>query len=422
MDLDTTVDTALDSASDSAMDAALDATWLQDLDPRHHELLRRAGDVADACAERADEYDRAAEFPGKDFDDLAAAGLNAATVPREHGGLGLGPLHGETLPLWLMTKVLARADLSLGRCWEGHTNSLVLLDALASPQQQARWFDGIVRDGEKWVAWSGEPQARKPGESITFGSSITAVDGGWVLDGTKAFSTSATGADWAILLVNTAGPGGARHADAPAEGLLLLACDLSDPSVTVDESWWDPIGMRATASHVVVFDGTFVPEENLIGTPGDYLHQGWQSAFTPHYAASFLGAAEGAFAYALDYLLHQDKTGDPYVQHRAGAMAMNIETSHLWLAHVARLWDSGDRRGAQRAGNRARHLVEHLALDTVEHCVRACGARSLVRPSPVERILRDLTFYARHDNDDHVLATIGRSVLGQTHDGSFFKP
>lgn len=398
------------------------ATWLQALDPRHHDLLARAGDVAAACADRADEYDRAAEFPRKDFDDLTAAGLTAATVPREHGGLGLGPLHGDTLPLWLMTKELARADLSLGRCWEGHTNSVVLIDALASERQRARWFDGIVRDGATWVAWSGEPQARKPGEATRFGTSITAVDGGWVLDGSKAFATSATGADWAILLVNTAGPGGARHADGPAEGLLLLACDLSDPAVTVDDSWWDPIGMRATASHVVTFDRVFLPEENLIGEPGAYLHQGWQSAFTPHYAASFLGAAEGAYDYALEYLRRQDRTTDPYVQHRVGSMAVDIDTAHLWLAHVARLWDGGHRTEAHRAGNRARHLVEHLALDTVEHCVRACGARSLVRPSPVERILRDLTFYARHDNDDHVLATIGRAALGHTHDSSFFKP
>lgn len=404
------------------IDDTLEPTWLQGLSPRNRELLGRVGEVADACAERADGYDRLAVFPSKDFDDLAAAGLNAATVPSEHGGLGLGPLNGDTLPLWLMTKELAKADLSLGRCWEGHTNSLVLLNALASEEQQARWFDGIVRGGEKWVAWSGEPQARKPGEGSRFGTSITAVDGGWVLDGTKAFATSATGADWAILLVNTAGPGGARHSDGPAEGLLLLACDLSDPAVTVDDSWWDPIGMRATASHVVEFNRTFLPEENLIGTPGAYLHEGWQNAFTPHYAASFLGAAEGAYAYALEYLLRQDKTTDPYVQHRVGSMAVNIETAHLWLAHVAQFWDSGRRLEAQRAGNRARHLVEHLALDTVDHCVRSCGARSLVRPSPVERILRDLTFYARHDNNDHVLATIGRAALGQTHDSSFFKP
>ena len=69
-----------------------------------------------------------------------------------------------------------------------------------------------------------------------------------------------------------------------------------------------------------------------------------------------------------------------------------------------------------------RHVVEHLATETVDHAVRACGARSLIRPSPLERVLRDLSFYVRHDNDDQVLATIGRAVLGQPFDVSFYRP
>jgi len=67
-------------------------------------------------------------------------------------------------------------------------------------------------------------------------------------------------------------------------------------------------------------------------------------------------------------------------------------------------------------------VIEHLAEETVHHCIRACGARALVRPSPVERIVRDLTFYLRHDNDDRILATIGRAPLGEAHDPSFYKP
>ncbi|GAA4696548.1 acyl-CoA dehydrogenase family protein [Phytohabitans rumicis] len=375
----------------------------------------------DRFADRAGEYDRDATFPAADLDDLFAAGLNAPTVPVEHGGLGLGPLRGDAYPLWLMTTELAKADLSLARCWEGHTNSLVLLDAFATGEQRERWFEGVVRRGEKWVAWSGEPQAPKPGEARRFGTAVARTADGWVVDGSKAFATSATGADWAILLVSLAGPGGARHA-AAGDSVLLLACDLRHPSVTVDTSWWDPVGMRATASHVVHFDHTPIEGAWQLGEPGDYIRQGWQSAFIPHYAASFLGAAQAAYDYALRYVERQDKGGDPYVQQRVGGMLVALDTARLWLAHVARLWDEGHAEEARLAGTRARHVVEHLALSTVDHCIRTCGARSLVRPSPVERILRDLTFYVRHDNDDHILATIGRGALGRHHDASFFKP
>lgn len=386
------------------------------------ELTNRVRALAvSGFAARAAEYDRTATFPKEDFDDLFAAGLGGAGIPPEFGGLGLGPYRGNVLTLWLITKEIAKGDLSLARCWEGHVNSQVLLTGIANDEQKERWFSGITQDRQVWVAWSGEPQARASVEIMRFGTTTTRVDGGYIVDGTKAFATSAGGANWAILLVSTAGPGGARHSTGDVESQLLLACDLSDPSISVDESWWDPIGMRASVSHAVKFSQTFIPEDNLIGRPGQYLLEGWQTCFIPHYAATFLGAAEAAYEFALDYVTSQNKIQDPYIQHHIGQSAINVETAYLWLQHVANMWDAGRHPDAELAGSRARHIIEHLAEDTAKRSIRACGARSLNRPSPLERIYRDLSFYVRHDNDDHVLATIGKSLLGQKHDPSFYK-
>jgi alkylation response protein AidB-like acyl-CoA dehydrogenase len=192
----------------------------------------------------------------------------------------------------MMTKELARADLSLARCWEGHVNSQALLEALGTEAQRARWFDGVVTRGDVWAAWSGEPQSPVPGQTDRVGTTVREVPSGYVLEGSKMFATSAGAARWAILLVNLFGPGGGRHATAPPEGLLLLVCDLQDPSVRFDEASWDPIGMRATVSQVVRFDRTFVPDDHLLGSPGQYLRGRWQTRFSPHYGASFLGAAQ----------------------------------------------------------------------------------------------------------------------------------
>src|ERR1051326_7806624 len=87
------------------------------------------------------------------------------------------------------------------------------------------------------------------------------------------------------------GPGGVRHANASMlDTQLMMACNLSDPTIEINPSWWDPIGMRATASHLVHFRRTFIPESDVIGYPGQYLKEGWQTCFIPHYAATFLGA------------------------------------------------------------------------------------------------------------------------------------
>lgn len=386
-------------------------------------LIDSARDLARAkFSPRAADYDLAAAFPAEDFEDLFREGLHAAAIPTEYGGLGLGPYKEDVFTLWMLTKELAKADLSLARCWEGHVNSLVLIDGLATEEQKARWFGDVVLQGHKWVAWSGEPQSRAPGERAQFGTTVKEVSGGYLVDGTKVFSTSATSAQWAILLVSTAGPGGIRHAQGSLETQILLACDLSDPTVKYDSSWWDPIGMRATVSYLVRFHQTFIPKDQVIGSPGQYLREGWQTCFIPHYGATFLGAAEAAYDFALEYVKSQNKDSDPYVLHHIAEMAVNVETAHLWLRHVSRMWETGRHEEAQIAGSRARHVIEHLAEATVKHCIRACGARCLNRPSQIERIYRDLSFYVRHDNDDHILATIGKQILGQAHDPSFYKP
>lgn len=393
------------------------------INPTKQDLIASARYLArQHFAARAADYDREAAFPAEDFADLHHAGLLSVVIPPEFGGLGLGPHRGDVHTLWSMTKEFAKVDLSLARCWEGHCNSMVLIDGMATDAQKERWFSGVVDRGETWVAWSGEPQARASTEKVAFGTTTTKVDGGYVVHGRKAFATSAGGAHWAILLVSTAGPGGGRHNAGSHDSVLLLACDLSHPSVSVDRSWWDPIGMRGTASHVIQFEQTFIPDENLIGRPGQYLLDGWQTCFIPHYAATFMGAAEAAYEFSLEYVRSQNKTADPYIQHHIGQSAINVETGNLWLRHVANLWETGQHAEAQLAGSRARHVIEHLAEDTVKRSIRSCGARSLNRPSPLERIYRDLSFYVRHDNDDHLLATIGRSLLGQQHDPSFFKP
>src|SRR5260370_3150870 len=347
-------------------------------------LIDRVGVLArEKFAARAPEYDRTVIFPSEDFADLFNGGVNAEAIPKEHGGLGLGPYRGDVFTLWMMTKEIAKADLSFARGWEGQVNSMVLLDGMVKGEQRTRWFDGVVKHGDKWVAWSGEPQARKPGEKVRFGTSVERVDGGYVIDGNKVFSTSASGAQWAILLVNTETPGGVRHATASSlDAQLLMACELSDPTIEVDSTWWDPIRMRATVSYLVNFRRTFIPDVNLIGYPGQYLKEGWQTCFIPHYAATFLGAAEAAYDYALAYLTTQNKVDDPYVQHHIGQMSVNVETAHLWLRHVARLWETEKYQEAQIPGSRARHVFEHLAANTVKPSIPARGPRCLHRPTP----------------------------------------
>src|SRR5215218_2793795 len=126
-------------------DSKTDTYTQLELTAEQQEPINRVAMLArENFAPRAAEYDRTATFPFEDFDDLFRAGLHAPVVPKEYGGLGLGPYVGDVFTLWMMTKEIARVDLSLARCWEGHCNSLVLLDGMCNEKQKARWFKGVV--------------------------------------------------------------------------------------------------------------------------------------------------------------------------------------------------------------------------------------------------------------------------------------
>ena len=371
-------------------------------------------------AERAEHYDTTRSFPKENFEDLHAAGLNAPVIAKKYGGLGLGHHTGDVRTLWAMTTAVAMGDMSTARCFEGHNNALLLIDNIGTDEQKERWFKGVVQDGNIWSAWSGEPQAKVPGQKKSFGTHVIASDEGYLINGSKVFCSSASGATHAILLVNLEGPGGARHSTSSKDSVIMLGCDLSHPGISYNNSWWNPMGMRGSVSYLVEFDNVFIPKSDLIGYSGQFLTEEWQTRFTPQYAATFLGGAKAAHEYTKKYVHSQKKADDPYIHHRLGRMAININTAELWLDHVAKLWENGEVEEAKAAGIMTRYTIEQLATETVDHAIHACGARALVNATPLERIYRDLSFYVRHDNDDHLLATIGKSVLGEAHDISFF--
>ena len=182
--------------------------------------------------------------------------------------------------------------------------------------------------------------------------------------------------------------------------------------------------MRGTVSYLVRFDQTFIPEENRIGQPGQYLRRGG-SRGSARTTAPLPGRGGGCVCDSRSITSWaQGKAGEPYVQHQRrddGAQPRDVPTSGSAASPTSGR-RSGRPRRIWRHWGRVSYLLEQWATDTVQHALDACGARGLIRPSPLERIYRDLSFYVLHDNSDQVLATIGREILGQAHDASFFNP
>jgi alkylation response protein AidB-like acyl-CoA dehydrogenase len=192
--------------------------------------------------------------------ELAAARLSVITWPAEYGG------RDASLSDWLAFEeeyYAAGAPVRVGQ------NGLFLLAptlfAHGTQAQRDRLLPPMARADEIWAqAWS-EPEAGSDLAAIR--SRAVAADGGWLLSGTKTWSSRAAFADRAFGLFRS-DPATERH-----RGLTYLLFSLRAPGVTVR-----PIRQLGgeTGFAEIFLDDVFVPGANVVGTPGD----GWRIAMS----------------------------------------------------------------------------------------------------------------------------------------------
>jgi len=366
-------------------------------------VLRVADDVAAFCAQNAAAVDYEGAFPVEEFALIARSGLLAAPLHRTLGGFGVGSdkQQDSTLTLLRLLKKLGRGNLSVDRVYEGHVNALQLIQTFGAPAQIER-AAADARDRRKlFGVWNTEAAG---GVRI-----IPAGDGRYHLKG--------------ALLESAAD-------DAPVIGWQMCLVPMDEVRTEIDPSFWRPLGMRASASYRVLFDGVELSADALIGQPNDYYRQPWFSGGAIRFAAVQLGGAEALFDAARDYLRELGRTGDPHQRARLGEAAILVEGGDLWLRGAASLFDAHAGLLANGASeqpdvddtarrlvayaNMTRTAIERVCLDVMRLVERSVGARGLLQPWPFERIHRDLTVYLRQPAPDAALDDVGAYALERT--------
>ncbi|GLW66651.1 putative acyl-CoA dehydrogenase FadE [Actinomadura rubrobrunea] len=191
---------------------------------------------------------------------LGEARLSAVSWPREYGG------RGATVLQWLIFEEEYYAAGAPGRVNQNGINLLApTLFEHGTPEQLARVLPPMARGEVIWAqAWS-EPGAGSDLASLR--AAAARVDGGWLLNGQKTWSSRAAFADRAFGLFRS-DPDAERH-----RGLTYLMFPLDADGVTVR-----PIGRLdgKPAFAELFLDDVFVPDEDVIGAPGD----GWRAAMS----------------------------------------------------------------------------------------------------------------------------------------------
>ena len=210
----------------------------------------------------------------------------------------------------------------------------------------------------------------------------------------------------------------------PELGWQICLVPMDRVDVAIDRSWWQPLGMRATASYRVDFTGVGLGGEAMIGAPGDYYRQPWFGGGAVRFAAVQLGGADALFAAMRDYLRDRKRAEDPHRLARAGQAAIAVAGGDNWLRAAAELVArhgaayARDNAGAAEEveavvahANMTRLAIEALCREVAELARRSVGARGLIRPHPIERIWRDLMLYLCQAGPDAALEAVGRRAL-----------
>lgn len=191
--------------------------------------------------------------------ELAADRWSVVDWPAEYGGRDAGLIR------WLAFEEEYWASGAPGRVGQNGVSLLApTLFAHGTPEQRARVLPSMATGEVVWAqAWS-EPEAGSDLASLR--SRAVRVAGGWRLSGQKTWSSRAAFADRAFGLFRSD-----PDAPKPHRGLTYLMFDLRAPGVTVR-----PIGRLdgRPAFAELFLDEVFVPDEDVIGAPGE----GWRIA------------------------------------------------------------------------------------------------------------------------------------------------
>ena len=355
--------------------------------------------VLKAIAENAARIDSENLLPEQEFHWLASDGLLQFGLP----GKPLDFSSPDTASLLQLLKEVGRANLSVGRIYEGHVNALQLIHLFASDKQKKVWYAAASRN-ELFGIWNTQDESGVQLHDLG--------DGRYRIEGCKTFCSGAGLVQRPIItgqLISTTRQGW--------QMCILQASKIKE--ATIDKGFWHPLGMRASASHRIDFRGIEISEDDLLGEPDTYYRQPNFGSGAVRFAAVQLGGAEAIMRETVRYLKSLQRTGDLFQQARIAEMACLIESGNLYLSSAGSKIDEWKANGDESIqkilayANMTRAMTEEACLRSMQLAERCVGAKGLLRPSPLERLHRDLTFYLRQPAPDAALTGIGNHLLQQ---------
>ena len=184
---------------------------------------------------------------------LARRGWLGMALPARYGG------HDRSaVDRFVVTEELLRWGAPVGHHWVADRQTGPIINRFGSEEQKQRFLPAICRGELSFAIGMSEPEAGSDLAAVR--TRATRVDGGWVVNGTKVWTSGAHESDWFVVLCRTGEASEDRHA-----GLSQLIVDLRSDGLTITPI---PFLSGHRDFNEVALEDVFVPDELVLGEIG----------------------------------------------------------------------------------------------------------------------------------------------------------
>ncbi|WP_449472815.1 acyl-CoA dehydrogenase family protein [Sphingobium chungangianum] len=321
-------------------------------------------------------------YPYALWDKIAEQGFFGIGIPEEYDGLG-----GDVMMQMIFAREFARTAGGLLWVW-GLTSfgGAKTIGAVGTEEQKNRWLRPMAQGRLRVSISMTEPD----GGTDVLGAMKTQaekVEGGWKLNGAKMWTTSAKAADRLLVLARTD-----KNVEKKHHGLTMFFVDAKSPGITA--SLLPKLGMRAMGSCEVHYEDVFVPDEDVLGEPG----QAWYAMLPTlnneriMVGAQCLGAIDGVLEDALEYMQQRKAFGGiigrfQVLQHYVADIATWQKTTELLLHYVAQLQSEGKPCGTE--ANMLKMVATENAVKAADLGIQILGGMGYSAETDMQRYWRD---------------------------------
>jgi isovaleryl-CoA dehydrogenase len=371
------------------------------------DLLRRSvGEFAqERIAPLADRVDREDWFPRQLWPEMGALGLHGITVGEEWGGAGLGYLEH-----CVAMEEVSRASGSVGLSYGAHSNLCVnQLNRWATEDQKRRYLPKLISGDHLGALAMSETEAGS--DVVSMRLEARKSGSRYILNGSKMWITNGPGADTLIVYAKSDPAAGAR-------GITAFIVERGFKGFSIAQKL-DKLGMRGSETGELVFADCEVPEENVLGKPGEGVRILMSGLDFERIvlAAGPLGLMRAALDLVLPYVRERKQFGQPIgsfqlMQGKIADMYVGANAARAYIYAVAKAADRGaaTRQDAAGAILYAAERGTAIALDAIQ-CL---GGTGYINDAPAGRLLRDAKLYEIGAGTSEIRRwLIGREVIGE---------